>query len=689
MKMTEKTMMFAGVACLTTILAVPLAVAQDAAPAAAPAPAEVKAAEEVKPNPVEEPALAPPVEKKAEDKVVVEEKPLAPAVAEEPKAAVAEKAPAPVDVPEEDELKGVKVGEAADSSRITVSLDSVEMADVIRLFTRLSGANIICNTTNLTGNVTANIENKDWKAALSLILQGQNLILTEDRNEDGIYIIEPKPPKEQEPWETETFKLSYLKSSEAATILKSFLGIKDDPSAKRASRRKSSKDGQGEEKITETAILENGRVVSYPAANIVVVSAPAYKLREIREVLRQVDVERPQVYIEAKIVEVSGDASSKIGIDWSSLLGGYELGVSKLGREYTKTRNRGTASSWANQGNNGRLTGTAEGGAAKPVFPAGGEDAPSPWGSTYYSSIDSVSSGRNGGWTLDSQGKANFSDKSVNDVYSAILSAADFSVVMSALKTSDDVAQISNPKLVVANEEQAVIDMSTKDPYVKVESTKDGTGTETTWTYSTEMETIPVGDDKSVPYIEGAFFSYGIQLKVTPRINNPSNITVSIEPTISYLNQSAPDTVMGYYYPVKASSSKDASTQTRYPVIESKRVQSTFALGNGQTAVIGGLTQSYDTEVVKKVPVLGDIPVLKYLFSHTEKVKKQKETVLFVTVGIVDSQKRESAMQLPEGARLVQKRIDKDGKIIDKEVEEAKAKAKADGVAVPEAVKAK
>lgn len=631
MKMTDKTMRFAGVACLATLFAVPAALAQDVAPAEAPAAPGPEAVEEV---------LAPvaPIAEEPLQKVV-EEKPVAPAVqqpAVEPVAAV--------DVPEEDKLAGVKVGEAADSSRITVSLDSVEMADVIRLFTRLSGANIICNTTNLTGSVTANIENKDWKAALELILKGQNLILTEDRDEEGFYIIEPKPPKEKEPWETETFKLSYLKSAEAATILKSFLGIDDTAKSPKKTTRKTA-DGSEEVKMTETAVLENGRVVSYPAANIVIVSAPEYKLREVREVIRQVDVERPQVYIEAKIVEVSGSASSKIGIDWSGLLGSdYTLQFGEFSRNYSKGFDYGTKGDTTTTGEKDARTGVKE-------------------------------------WSDSALTHAKNHTKKVTDTYRAILTAPQFGLVVNALKANDDVAQISNPKLVVANEEQAVIDMSTKDPYVKVESSKDGTGDNVSWTYSTEMDNIPMDDKKAVPYIEGAFFSYGIQVKVTPRINNPSNITVNIEPTISYLNTEKGE----YYRPLQGEGS---DVQTRYPIIESKRVQSIFSLGNGQTAVIGGLTKTEDREVVKKVPVLGSIPVLKYLFSHTEKVKVQTETILFVTVGIVDNQSRESVMQLPDGARLTQNRIDENGKIIDKEVEEAKAKAREEGIAVPEAVPA-
>ena len=137
-----------------------------------------------------------------------------------------------------------------------------------------------------------------------------------------------------------------------------------------------------------------------------------------------------------------------------------------------------------------------------------------------------------GAWSSISKTKGALGDSLVTDVQTAIFDADALKLVMSALETSDDVAQISNPKLIVANEEHAIIDMTTKDPYVKVTRTQEGTGADAQITYSTEMASIPMpsGDKSNVAYIEGAFFSYGINVDVVPRINNPSNITVVIEP---------------------------------------------------------------------------------------------------------------------------------------------------------------
>ena len=199
--------------------AAPAAAAAEA-PAADPAPAaEAPAAE-----PVVAEAAVPEVEAvpAPEPEPVAEVAAPAPAAVEAP-APVAEAAPAGngngktiVTVDDKNELMD---SSSYDSGKITVALDGIPLADVVQLFTRLSGANIICNATNLQGTVTANLDNVDWEPAFRAILERQGLLLTEDPMNKGIFSIDPKSPDAPEPWVTETFKLSYLKANDAAEML--------------------------------------------------------------------------------------------------------------------------------------------------------------------------------------------------------------------------------------------------------------------------------------------------------------------------------------------------------------------------------------------------------------------------------------------------------------------------------------
>ncbi len=633
-------------------------IAGEAAPAAipppAPVPVEAEAAPPAAPAPVPVEAVAPAAE-----------------------------VPAPaVEAVAVDEAAGLPEGRTNESGRITISLDNIELRDVVQLFTRLSGANIICNTTNLQGSVTANLDDVEWEPAFRTILERHGLFLVEDPRNKGIFFIEIRPPDSPDPWEIEVFPLRYITALEAKSMVEQLLGKDDSGDAARLSAQKRKvavKDSpRGNTVLAEKADVgmvvptgnvdwrsEEGRVVAHPAGNAVIVSSTKKMLVEIGKVLRGLDMPRAQVCIEAKIVELWDNASKKIGIDWS-MLDGYEVGVNEITRSYSKIRKREGGSADYQAAESGavydqtgkRLSTESAGGSDRGAVAALAPVAIANRGDVY-AGVESATPG-----LVHVAGRNDVAARltSVADARTAIFSADALSLVISALQTSDDATFVSNPKVMVANEESAIIDLSKKDPYVTVEMKTEGTGDNKTYTYSTKMEPVPGsgqtmarnvldGSDasSSYSYTEGAFFSYGIRLKVTPRVNNATNITVAIEPTMSSL--------MEYYTP--------GDGLTRYPVINSKSVRTKFSLNDGQTAVIGGLTQTKDVDKVKKVPLLGDIPLLgKYLFSHTEKSKEQVETIIFVTVGIVDPEKPQMALAVPEGAELVKKHVDSEGRLI-------------------------
>jgi len=71
------------------------------------------------------------------------------------------------------------------------------------------------------------------------------------------------------------------------------------------------------------------------------------------------------------------------------------------------------------------------------------------------------------------------------------------------------------------------------------------------------------------------------------------------------------------------------------PVVNTSKVNTSFMLKDGETAVIGGLLREADSESEYKVPILGDIPVLGYFFKKYERTKNRTELTIFVTANIV------------------------------------------------------
>ncbi|MCX7591110.1 MAG: type II and III secretion system protein, partial [Kiritimatiellae bacterium] len=212
----------------------------------------------------------------------------------------------------------------------------------------------------------------------------------------------------------------------------------------------------------------------------------------------------------------------------------------------------------------------------------------------------------------------------LRDVRTAVLGAKDFQLILSAFKGVAGVSIISNPKIIVANEEPAVIHIGeTERPFISIVTPG-------------QQGIAPV-----VTYNPGEPVDTGVKLTVTPTVNTESNITVKIEPELTAVLKNAV-----------------APNGQTYPVIRTKKIKTVFTLESGKTVAIGGLTETRDDDQTKKVPLLGDIPIIgKYLFSHTRKSKAQRETIIFVTVGLAEPSEMRYESGMPEDARLVHKQL--------------------------------
>jgi len=102
----------------------------------------------------------------------------------------------------------------------------------------------------------------------------------------------------------------------------------------------------------------------------------------------------------------------------------------------------------------------------------------------------------------------------------------------------------------------------------------------------------------------------GISLTITPYVSHDGFITLEVEPAVS--------DVVG-------------SGSTGLPVNNMRSVKTTIRVAQGETAVIAGLKVRNEMEVIKKVPLLGSIPILGYLFRHTDKKVIESEITVLIT----------------------------------------------------------
>jgi type IV pilus assembly protein PilQ len=71
------------------------------------------------------------------------------------------------------------------------------------------------------------------------------------------------------------------------------------------------------------------------------------------------------------------------------------------------------------------------------------------------------------------------------------------------------------------------------------------------------------------------------------------------------------------------------------PSIDTRSVETQVLVNNGQTVVLGGIYETEQSEDYRKVPFLGDIPVLGYMFRSTTRVSNKSELLIFVTPKIL------------------------------------------------------
>jgi len=74
------------------------------------------------------------------------------------------------------------------------------------------------------------------------------------------------------------------------------------------------------------------------------------------------------------------------------------------------------------------------------------------------------------------------------------------------------------------------------------------------------------------------------------------------------------------------------------PVFTARQATTQVMIKDGQTIVIGGLIKEEVVDTVTKIPILGDIPILKYVFSKTNKTVDTTDLMIFVTVRLIDSE---------------------------------------------------
>lgn len=199
------------------------------------------------------------------------------------------------------------------------------------------------------------------------------------------------------------------------------------------------------------------------------------------------------------------------------------------------------------------------------------------------------------------EGAAAFSSSNLGSNYTRIgygnIDVNNFDLAIRALKQVSNTRILSNPKILVTNNEEAKIHVGDTVPYII--STTSGTGENAITSEAVE------------------FVDVGLKLNVIPTINDDGFITMTLKPELS--------TVVGQI----------KSQGGGIPQVNKTLVETTVMVKDGMTVILGGLKKDNKVSTLKGVPVLMNLPLLGRLFRAETDDVESTEIVIFITPHIV------------------------------------------------------
>ena len=407
---------------------------------------------------------------------------------------------------------------------------------------RRATKNVTTSTTDATSKVIA--------------YERTNRLVVMATSDDMTTILNLVAELDQEPTQQHArINLYYLENADAeelSTTLNEILtGIKKPAaSAATAANNKGA--------TTTAAIQTSVSVSADKPTNALIINATAEDYVVIKDIIRQLDIRRKQVYVEALIMELSMDATQKLGL---GLQGGFEVGDEGV---------IGISTNMEQAVNADLLTNSVQG------ILAGG-----------FSKLISYT-----------------------DENGDVISIPAFSALLQLSKTDGDVNILSAPRLLTSDNEEAEIIVGRNVPII-TKSTDDGDSNDTT--VSVERKDV------------------ALTLRFTPQISEGDLVRLNIYQESTDIDSTDNSATIGNVNEVG-------------PTFTTRKLSNTVLARSGQTVVLGGLISTNTQESITKVPLLGDIPLLGWLFKSKTAEETKTNLLVFITPTIIDKMEELSAI---------------------------------------------
>jgi type IV pilus assembly protein PilQ len=310
------------------------------------------------------------------------------------------------------------------------------------------------------------------------------------------------------------------------------------------------------------------------------------RLDEVRRLIQQVDIPVRQVLIEARIVEADDRFSRNLG----SKLGFYDKRSLIYNTQSRVDPVTGQASAYnVPTYGTGSSTGVGYG------VLSGNLSGASQLSSQLGSDIPNAAPGLGMATALENTNFVNLPAAAISGSSPASFAISLFgssltrfiNLELSALEADQRGKVVSSPRVLTANQSKALIEQGTELPYQEASSS----GATTV-----------------------SFRKANLKLEVTPQITPEGNVILDVDINRDAVGQLTP---AGF-------------------AIDTRHVKTQVLVENGGTVVIGGIYEQFERNRTDKVPLLGDIPVLGYLFKSTTKTNDRTELLVFLTPRVVN-----------------------------------------------------
>jgi type IV pilus assembly protein PilQ len=306
------------------------------------------------------------------------------------------------------------------------------------------------------------------------------------------------------------------------------------------------------EKSLNKFISQRGFVSINPGTSNVIVNDTESKIKAIDTFIEEIDRVTPQILVEARIYDITTTDALDLGVEWDT------------GTRTTYYDSEGpVVAQGAGIGN----------------IKAGHTD---PFATGIFRGATNKTTSTTGllklGWFTDN---------------------IDIDAVIRAQKNLIDAKLLANPRVLVLDNERAIIRIISELPYQEITETSGGGS---------------IGATK--------FRDVGVELEVTPHLTRDEMIRLRLKPKFSVSTDRV--VVVGA-----------SSTTFPVPIVDRREADTQLLVGNGQTVVLGGLRKKEVSHRINKVPFLGDIPIIGLAFRFEGESSVNSELVVFVTPRLV------------------------------------------------------